>query len=638
MSTVASSKVHAVGDLKGWTEDVVKTSNGRAYLRLVDPHGKRFTSRESAKRFARGGVPSKPTSRKTTVPGGARSAARLISKTARLTRINRGISARNNGNVADASVSEDALINPQRSYIGPSVPVHGRVMAGDDLPLWTVERAEAMDGRTFILYRNPDGVAIGSRGAALTASGQIEVSRSDKQRVRLAEREEQARETLLDAPLNATDGLVKTLVNASGTSQYKWETGSFASLIHSTFNPQALKATFAQIHAERPPPMTARVVVIDLFCGMGGLSLGLRAAGFEHVLGIDECVACISTYRKNSCGSRSIEQRLRDGDMDSWVEALGAAGCGSNSVVELILVGSPPCQPYSRQGSMNGASDQRDGMHFTIELAKRVRPLLVVLENVPNMMHDRFAEHLHPCILSLVATGFKLRVTEHRCSKHGVPQKRQRVLVCLMRLVTDTEPNGFTEEASLIIPRGVPEDKLPVLSRDALSHIKNMWEGPRPVELQVDMPLLRARHRISTEKSTIGIVAANDIAPTLLTSSLRSSTYSRLIAAPVDVDPSKLRMRDMRMLTVSHGLLLQTFPEDMEVHGNNATRTRQIGNAVPPLLSRDLGMGIKDLLSHATSTLLDNPFGLASDPDEMRNSLTRALSMIKGFAYNKIRS
>ena len=114
--------------------------------------------------------------------------------------------------------------------------------------------------------------------------------------------------------------------------------------------------------------------VVDLFCGAGGMSLGLKMAGMTLRLGVDHNRNCLATYASNFPESSTI---LADVNSLSPRDILNSVHCRSN----LVLAGCPPCQLFSQLHRSNAPVGPE--IQSYIRLIKKVSPYCLVFENVP---------------------------------------------------------------------------------------------------------------------------------------------------------------------------------------------------------------------------------------------------------------
>jgi len=120
------------------------------------------------------------------------------------------------------------------------------------------------------------------------------------------------------------------------------------------------------------PHIQEDAVVLDLFAGCGGLSLGFEAAGFRTI-GFEMAEAASETYNRNLKGE-CYNQFLTVGFEYPEAENID------------IVIGGPPCQPFSRFGNQMGMEDARDGFPVFIDAVRRLQPRVFLFENVANII------------------------------------------------------------------------------------------------------------------------------------------------------------------------------------------------------------------------------------------------------------
>jgi DNA (cytosine-5)-methyltransferase 1 len=368
----------------------------------------------------------------------------------------------------------------------------------------------------------------------------------------------------------------------------------------------------------------------DLFCGAGGLSLGLQEAGWRVVLGADHDAEALETHRHHF-GGFSADWDLADTDrVEKLAELIAAAG------VEL-LAGGPPCQPFSkagrymirdrvRRGLRDPHDERRDLWRSFLEVVRLARPRAVVMENVPDMALDKEMFILRAMVHDLEGLGYAVeeRVLETR--RYGVPQFRQRLILVALANGVDFEwPEEEPDQVTLWNAIGDlpeveggwrpdggadgwadydrPETSFqqrmrakmpPAHSHRVYDHITRPVrdDDARAFELmdadtrysQLPAQFRRYRYDIFVDKYK----------------RLEENGVSRTITAHIAKDGYwYIHPRQNRTLTVREAARLQTFPDHIRFAGPPSAAFRQIGNAVPPRVGEHLG--------RAMMYALDNP-------------------------------
>lgn len=303
------------------------------------------------------------------------------------------------------------------------------------------------------------------------------------------------------------------------------------------------------LEARLPKPEAGkRPLVLDLFAGAGGLALGFEAAGFETI-GFEHDEDASATYNKNLSGECKIANITVGFDYGVEPE---------------VIIGGPPCQPFSVIGYQRGPDDSRDGFPALLDAVDRYRPKIVLVENVRGLMY-RNRSYLDGVVAELRKFGYVVEMKLLKAVDFGVPQNRERVVIVAhsghFQWPFATVEKPVTAGAALgAMAFDAPSDaKYLTASQDryiAVYEAKSKCVTPR--DLHMDKP-----------------------ARTLTCRNLGASTS----------DMHRIRLPDgrRRMLSNREGARLQSFPDWFEFVGGEYSIAKQIGNAVPPLMSRALG-------------------------------------------------
>ncbi len=298
-------------------------------------------------------------------------------------------------------------------------------------------------------------------------------------------------------------------------------------------------------------------IVIDLFAGCGGLALGFESQGFRTV-GFEMKPVAVKTYNANLDG-RCEETFLTVGIPEGEAE---------------IIIGGPPCQPFSQIGYQRGNRDPRDGFPVFLDAVKRIQPKIAIIENVRGLLF-RNKDYLRSAVREFERFGYTVHVRILKAREYGVPQNRERVVVVASK-VGWAWPEPVLSE--------------PVTVATAL--------GPLANQVKPDSRFMTPsmdRYVAEYEKKSF-CVRPRDLHPDQPS---RTVTCRNLGGATSDM--LRIRMADgrRRMLTVREGARLQGFPDWFEFRGEQYEQFEQIGNAVPPLLAVALARQVKAFIQKA---------------------------------------
>lgn len=348
--------------------------------------------------------------------------------------------------------------------------------------------------------------------------------------------------------------------------------------------------------------MVEKIKVIDLFCGVGGLSHGFVQEQFDVVAGFDIDESCRHAYQTNN-KAEFICKSVTDVTKEELLQKYGE-DCELK-----ILVGCAPCQPFSAYNK-NKRQDEKWALLKSFErMILEVEPDIVSMENVPNLQHQSI---YHDFVRTLGTKGYKVDSNVVYCPDYGIPQTRKRLVLLASRLgeiklipKTHEAKNYVSVEQTIKhlppIQAGEahPSDPLHKARRLSPLNIKRLqatpiggsWEN-WPEELRLKC------HRRASGKSfsnVYGRMKWKEPAPTL-------TTYCVGIGNGRFGHPDP---EQHRAISLREAALIQSFPEKY-IFGNPDGSfsiehiARQIGNAVPVRLGQVVAQSIKKHLNSLT--------------------------------------
>ena len=342
------------------------------------------------------------------------------------------------------------------------------------------------------------------------------------------------------------------------------------------------------------------IKVVDLYCGIGGLSHGLVLEGLDVVAGVDNDKTCKYGFEKNN-GGKFIHKDIARFTANELRNLFRGASIR-------VLVGCAPCQPYSslsrRKLSKKEVRRRWYPMYRFITLVKRVKPEVVSMENVPDLSDARKHPVFDDFIRALEALGYKVSFKKVDASRYGVPQKRHRLVLLASRLgpislIAETHAHDDVLTVKAVIgklPRLTdgkvhPTDALHRSSKLSDTNKQRIAATPKDGGSATSWPshlipkCYRKRSGRSYMVTVYGRMRWNDPAPTMTTQFMTLGTGR--FGHPTQ----------NRAISLREAAIFQTFPDDyafIEDDDLNISRmARHIGNAVPVLLGRAIGKSIK---------------------------------------------
>lgn len=385
---------------------------------------------------------------------------------------------------------------------------------------------------------------------------------------------------------------------------------------------------------------------MELFTGAGGLALGCEIAGFKPVRVVERDRWACDTIRQNQNRNYPLvadwDVRECDVRLVDWSDV--------TDEIDLV-VGGPPCQPFSMGGKARAADDERDMFPATTEVIRKLKPRAFIVENVRGLTRTTFANYFQYILLRLEHPQLESRKGETwldhlqrlqgehtsvwsdeltynvvptlvNAADYGVPQQRWRVFIVGFRSDVDADwsfPEASHSYDALLYSKWVSGDywdrhKVGKRARDPMTlrmaqRVQQLRERGKPVE----RPWRTVRDALDgLPEPTRG--GSQKHMNHVLQPGARS--YTGHTGSPIDLPAKALKAGvhgvpggenmmlrpdgSVRYFTVREAARLQTFPDRYELHGAWSEAMRQLGNAVPVLLAQKVAGSVARHLAEAS--------------------------------------
>lgn len=307
--------------------------------------------------------------------------------------------------------------------------------------------------------------------------------------------------------------------------------------------------------AGKQPSDDKKFKSVDIFAGIGGMTIGASRAGFDCVMMIDADPKCAITLARNDFRN-VVCSRVEDVAYDNVID----------EGVDLVC-GGPPCQPWSVAGRRATVRDGRDGWSEAARAVRELRPRAFIFENVAGFLSERVREDRDRV---LGAFGdYHVITCLANAADYGVAQNRRRAFVVGFRSLRAAR--RFRPPTPLVGPKRTVGDVLTSLGR----------------------PDGRNGHALHT--------ASFREVPPKHTASAWDAPSKTLVAGvhgiPGGANGVRLPNSQVRHYTAREAARLQSFPDTFVLPERHCLALKQLGNAVPPLLAEQFCKSVARALS-----------------------------------------
>lgn len=349
--------------------------------------------------------------------------------------------------------------------------------------------------------------------------------------------------------------------------------------------------------------------VIDLFAGVGGLSLGFELAGFDIKIANEFDPSIAEAYTRNRPDTKMVVADIRDLNIEeTFSEYVGKT---------TVVIGGPPCQGFSQKGQRKSINDPRNFLFLKYyDVVKFVKPKYFVIENVPNLLTTENGYFKNEIIELFSGLGYAVNCGVLCAADYGVPQDRHRT--CIIGKLDADEPvklpapngrsatiwdaisdlayleSGEGEEVSQyrFDPQTDYQRMLRQGSRELYNHIATAHSKVTLERLRM-IPPERGKEMLPTEHLTKSIYSGTWCR-------MKKDGIARTITTRYDTPSSGEFTHPYldRAITTREAARIQSFPDTYHFYGPKSSQMKQVGNAVPPLLGKAIAEQImRDLES-----------------------------------------
>lgn len=327
---------------------------------------------------------------------------------------------------------------------------------------------------------------------------------------------------------------------------------------------------------------------IELFAGAGGLALGLEMAGFTHIGLVEFDKSAANTLKLNRPNwnvlCEDIEKvALRDLEKEF----------GINKFELDLLSGGAPCQSFSYAGKRLGLEDTRGTMfyHYATFL-KKLQPKMFLFENVRGLLtHDK-GKTFKTIYDIFEEQGYQVNYSVLNALDYGVAQKRERLILVgirkdLSKNINFEFPKKHKKQLVLRdILKGVPESECAKYSMEKQEIFKLVPPGGYWKDIDSNIAKVYMKKCWFMGGGRTGILRRLSLDEPCLT----------VLTTPQMKQTERCHPIEVRPFSIRENARIQSFPDDWEFTGTVASKYKQIGNAVPCNLAKDIGLSIKKAL------------------------------------------
>lgn len=336
--------------------------------------------------------------------------------------------------------------------------------------------------------------------------------------------------------------------------------------------------------------------IIDLFCGIGGLSLGFEQAGFEVISAIDMWKDAIVTYNHNRKEKVAKVKTVEDFNVNELPDLIKKHHITG-------IIGGPPCQGFSTVGKRQ-IDDPRNKMYLEFYKAvKLASPDFFLIENVKGMLTLNKGAFVKDLVekFGLDGLGYTISYKLLNAADYGIPQNRYRVFYVGIKDKIFDFPKPIDYKLTA-------KDGISDLEGATSEHYGSDPQNKFQATLRAGVKKPLNQDYTNHSEQTISIISQvpdggniRDLPAEIWKVRKYNKAFERMgthkPSNTIDTGHRNyFHYSEPRIPTVRESARIQSFPDDFEIIGTRGSQYKQVGNAVPPMLAKIIATKIKQTL------------------------------------------
>ena len=336
---------------------------------------------------------------------------------------------------------------------------------------------------------------------------------------------------------------------------------------------------------------------VDLFCGAGGLTLGLSQAGFNSVAAVEAVPIACETHKRNFPDCRLFEGNIEEFKPEEWLEGKSVH----------VVTGGPPCQGFSVAGRRDPKDKRNHLFREFVRVVEALQPHYVVMENVPGILTMQKGAVKEAIFEAFKEIGYdSISVAVLESATYGVAQIRPRAIFIA---------NRFGMANPYPAPQLQPHEYRPI--EDAIGDLADYTRKP---EINHEW----TRHSEAFAERIAQVPAGGSLYDTFADAFKRQYPGVPSMTVKENHGGTHIHPHLNRVISAREMARLQSFPDSYLFSGTMKKAMWQIGNAVPPRLGEVIGLALRpylDILNEGVTVrpisagnLLDTPYSNGAIP------------------------